>query len=691
MTSCFSFDIENHPDVVKIGTETEKGISEIKVDFTYWLTQWPDLKITLLVKNPKGVIYIPNFSVEDSILTWSIEESDTSIPGVGEMEFVGESEDKRVISDVVRYSLRKRMSGTASSTAPESSSSWVNNVLAAADIASVSAKSASESLEAISEKEALVNDTAEVVREYATNAALAASKAQDVADEIKSIKASAQTLEPGSEATASYDSDTGVITIGVPRGDKGETGATPKLTVGTVETLPSNQNGSASIDGTAENPVLNLKIPKGEKGDAGSTPSFTIGTVTTLEPDESATASITGTSEEPVLNLGVPRGIQGTPGTTGDAPAILLTEGPSGVVETDLAAKGYSLEPVSTISFTQEGEGDPSPDNIRPIVGWDTINLTRCGKNLLDLSKAFVWPKAYGLTTSIDGDTITVSGVYSRNIDDATATKPSFRILSVLTEASKFKVFALSGSDKIDRVYKNTTDNTITIQLIDMVVGSEVEISFQLMGYAGEDPDTYEPYQGDDYTSTLPETIYGGTYNWKTGELVVDKAMITLSGDEQEIRTWGVNVHADGLTGFIFYINLNDYLDFDVEKRSKARCSHFPNSYTWGSYYTGLYLSVDAPHYFALIVPNNLLSDVSSSNSAISSFREWLSSQVSLENPVQISYLIEEPQTYHLSPQEIIALDGTNTLFSDCGDTKVTFTADTKKYIDMKIEELMST
>lgn len=35
---------------------------------------------------------------------------------------------------------------------------------------------------------------------------------------------------------------------------------------------------------------------------------------------------------------------------------------------------------------TQEGEGTPSPDNIRPIYGRDSVKVERCGENLLDVS-----------------------------------------------------------------------------------------------------------------------------------------------------------------------------------------------------------------------------------------------------------------------------------------------------------------
>lgn len=53
------------------------------------------------------------------------------------------------------------------------------------------------------------------------------------------------------------------------KGDKGDTGVTPNLTIGTVTTLEAGQNATASMGGTAENPVLSLGIPRGAKGEPG--------------------------------------------------------------------------------------------------------------------------------------------------------------------------------------------------------------------------------------------------------------------------------------------------------------------------------------------------------------------------------------------------------------------------------------
>lgn len=53
------------------------------------------------------------------------------------------------------------------------------------------------------------------------------------------------------------------------KGEKGDTGATPDIRIGTVTTLPAGSDATASMSGTAENPMLNLEIPKGADGASG--------------------------------------------------------------------------------------------------------------------------------------------------------------------------------------------------------------------------------------------------------------------------------------------------------------------------------------------------------------------------------------------------------------------------------------
>ena len=57
---------------------------------------------------------------------------------------------------------------------------------------------------------------------------------------------------------------------------KSKDGVTPNLTIGTVETLASGSEATASITGTVENPVLNLGIPKGVDGNGSGTSESTV-------------------------------------------------------------------------------------------------------------------------------------------------------------------------------------------------------------------------------------------------------------------------------------------------------------------------------------------------------------------------------------------------------------------------------
>ena len=95
----------------------------------------------------------------------------------------------------------------------------------------------------------------------------------------------------------------------------GPAGPPNVLEIGTVETLPADQQATASITGESPAQKLNLGIPQGQTGKTGATPALEIGQVETLEPGEPATAEFSGTPEKPVLSLGIPQGQPGKDGT----------------------------------------------------------------------------------------------------------------------------------------------------------------------------------------------------------------------------------------------------------------------------------------------------------------------------------------------------------------------------------------
>ena len=157
-------------------------------------------------------------------------------------------------------------------TASELAQQKAEEAQTGAQTAKWAAESAQTAAEAAQAGAVAARTGAETAQAWAVAARSGAEAAQHAAeaarDEITGMSATANTLPAGSQAAASYAD--GTLTLGIPqgaKGDTGDTGATPDLTIGTVQTLPAGSSATATITGTAEDPVLNLGIPKGDPGE----------------------------------------------------------------------------------------------------------------------------------------------------------------------------------------------------------------------------------------------------------------------------------------------------------------------------------------------------------------------------------------------------------------------------------------
>ena len=85
--------------------------------------------------------------------------------------------------------------------------------------------------------------------------------------------------------------------------------------------IADNEPGTPSVDAALLNKVLSLVFHhlKGEKGDTGATPNITVGIVTTGEPGTPVVVTMTGTAAAPVLNITIPQGAKGEQGNTGSS------------------------------------------------------------------------------------------------------------------------------------------------------------------------------------------------------------------------------------------------------------------------------------------------------------------------------------------------------------------------------------
>lgn len=165
----------------------------------------------------------------------------------------------------------------------------------------------------------------------------------------------------------------------------------------------------------------------------------------------------------------------------------------------------------------QEGTGDPSPDNVRPITGWESLQVTRCGNNLIDIPK--IDQSKPGETAGARvfvklATTITISADYS----SVEITKNIWRFqVGFLNGSLQYAIDdQLNGNTSSYMTFKGSKENPITSIVYRNTYITSGEL-FNIMCNIGSTPEPYEPYQGNDYTLALPETIYGGTVDAVTG------------------------------------------------------------------------------------------------------------------------------------------------------------------------------
>ena len=93
-----------------------------------------------------------------------------------------------------------------------------------AELAQAAAEAAASSAESAAVADANVQDLYDSIEDAKAAANAAAEAAEDAAEVITGLTATATTLSAGSSATASYNSTTGVLTLGIPTGATGASG-----------------------------------------------------------------------------------------------------------------------------------------------------------------------------------------------------------------------------------------------------------------------------------------------------------------------------------------------------------------------------------------------------------------------------------------------------------------------------------
>jgi hypothetical protein len=168
--------------------------------------------------------------------------------------------------------LLKRIDAmNAATEAAETATTNANNATKTANTAATNADKATEAAETATTNADSAVKAANTAATSANNATEAANKA---AGKIDNMTVQVSGLEAGATPTANLELVDGHynLSFAIPKGDKGNTGATgatPKITVKVV-TGEAGTQASVTKSGTAENPVITLTIPRGDTGSLGN-------------------------------------------------------------------------------------------------------------------------------------------------------------------------------------------------------------------------------------------------------------------------------------------------------------------------------------------------------------------------------------------------------------------------------------
>lgn len=146
-------------------------------------------------------------------------------------------------------------------SAAESAAKAANQAASAANSAATSARQAAI---AANTNASSANSAANAAKAAAITATEAATKIDDMTITATGLAAGAAPTAELTEVGGHYN-----IALGLPKGDKGDPGATPQITV-QVKTGEPGTAASVKQTGTAEAPVIELTIPRGDTGNIGS-------------------------------------------------------------------------------------------------------------------------------------------------------------------------------------------------------------------------------------------------------------------------------------------------------------------------------------------------------------------------------------------------------------------------------------
>ena len=260
----------------------------------------------------------------------------------------------------------------------------------------------------------------------------------------------------------------------------------------------------SALSTTSENPVQNKVVKGALDGKVDTVTGKGLSTNDYTDAEKALVATIPNKADS--ADVEGTKSVTGNPLTLTDAAPI---NAESLVVE---------LEPI------QEGSGDPSPTNVRPITGYTECEVKGVGKNLLDPSNIFE-----------TGKYINSSGGFNDSQNYNTykfELEPNQYVISKYDNSTAIFqiVFSLACFDTNDTLISNTlhySEHQSSTYRKNIAFeypqnAAYVLISLRISSYdiqleQGSTATQYEPYRSSNATIQFGQTVYGGKSNFTDG------------------------------------------------------------------------------------------------------------------------------------------------------------------------------
>ena len=312
-----------------------------------------------------------------------------------------------------------------------------------------------------------------------------------------------------------------------------------------------------------------------------------------------------------------------------------------------------------TIQAYQEGSGDPSPVNVRNIIGYNALNMYKTEENMFDPSYI------------IENGFINVTGGFQQAGGAFGAWNATDYIEVSGDTTYLFNPNSTGGNSAKHAFYNSEKGFISTIDSGEQIFTTPSGARYMRFSFraTSENIQLFEP---EAKTKQLGETVYGGSYNSVSGKKTKSYAIVTLDGTET-VRMGASNyIKSDACDGFVMldYIKTG-YSPSNPPPLAKCDKLRLSSAAIWSTVgFPNTWLINDIQIHFN--IANDLLGITDytqeTTATAIAKIKEWLSN-----NKPSFLVPLAEPIETDIGATLIETFNGANNIFCDTGDTSVTY------------------